>query len=147
MIIILFLGTLLFIWGVWPFLLRLYLSPFSSSTIYDESIDIIVKEESRRYIYVDVYWVIVKYSYDVGGKVYSSNNVGISDGLKFQSEEKAKKFVDEVKQYNSCLYSERFNNKAFLTTRVSNGDGDSTFSKIASGIIILIFYFYLDFYF
>lgn len=144
MIIILVLGVALILWGIFPVFLMAYYSPFNRTKVVSFNASIDVRQESRRYIYVDIYWVIIEYGYIVGGKVYKSNSIGFSDGLKFQSKERAERFISKIKNIDTCLYSKRNPSKSVLLKSISVGDSNNSYPLILAGLLILVLYSYLS---
>src|SRR5690606_9181899 len=119
--------------GLYPIGRLLYFSPYRKVAIDRISVSIEQQDESRLYVYVDVYWVRVSYEYMVDDSRYSSGQVGFSDGLKFQSKERAEKFADSVRAIGNCYYSLKSPIHSHLVRSISVGDGDNTYSLIAGG--------------
>lgn len=133
MIVILIIGVLLLSLGLYPVARLLYFSPYRKVAVDRISVSVEKREESRLYVYVDVYWVRVSYEYIVNDFRYSSRQVSFSDGLKFQSKEKAEKFADSVRSISNCYYSLKSPIHSHLVRSISMGDSDNTYSLIAGG--------------
>lgn len=146
MIVIFIIGVALLFVGLYPAGQILYFSPYGKAKIEKINVSVVQRQESRLYIFVDVFWVDVLYIYTINGLEYSSKRVGVSDGLKFQNRSKAEKFAHNIRGIKECFYSMKHPDYAHLTYSISKGDGDSTYSLIVSGFLLVAIYLFLFFY-
>lgn len=143
-LLIIIIGTLFVIYGVWSLYKIKSLSAWVEVPCDIVSFGIKEKNEPALYMRLIYYVPVFEYGYKIGRCNYKGKGVAYSDAVvKFESMSAIKKYIDEVKKRSTVFVDPKNYERSIINRSIPNKIYHHYMVMILVGIIILAFGFFL----
>tara|TARA_R100000655_G_scaffold64064_1_gene102604 strand:- start:78 stop:521 length:444 start_codon:yes stop_codon:yes gene_type:complete len=145
MIFILFLGTVLVVFGLWNKGKFFLYFPYGKVEIEVVECNII-HEQEYGFAPFDFYTLSADIRYSVSGVKYRSKKIGYAGAGRFSSEIKANEVRERVLNSKECYFSLRRPSFGYVIKSDSVGDRDGRSGFLGSGLIVIAVYLVFNFF-
>jgi hypothetical protein len=134
--LIIFIGFLLVLAFLIPLCRFFIMRPYLEAEIEDLDVSIVHKKEYAM-APMDHIFVVVKYSYRVSGATLESNRISIMGKGRFLSEDKAKRFRQDLCEKKICYYSKRRPGFSILYKKLWVAEKDTRAAVLVAGVALV----------